>query len=114
MHGSPRAAAVPWPPCPLRPRAAAESGRGPVDAGALRRWAGAALAVLGRHREEIDALNVFPIADSDTGTNMYLTFEAACRALDDRLAAPGRAPSVPEALQALAHGALLGAAAIPA
>ena len=81
----------------------------PVDAGALRRWAGAALAVLGRHREEIDALNVFPIADSDTGTNMYLTFEAACRALDDRLAAPGPAPSVPEALQALAHGALLGA-----
>lgn len=81
----------------------------PVDAGALRRWAGAALAVLGRHREEIDVLNVFPIADSDTGTNMYLTFEAACRALDDRLVAVGPAPSVPEALQALAHGALLGA-----
>jgi DAK2 domain fusion protein YloV len=81
----------------------------PVDAGALRRWAGAALAVLGRSREEIDALNVFPIADSDTGTNMYLTFEAACRNLDDRLTAPGPAPSVPEALQALAHGALLGA-----
>ena len=80
-----------------------------VDAGALRRWAGAALAVLGRFREEIDSLNVFPIADSDTGTNMYLTFEAACRALDDRIAAPGPSPSVPEALQALAHGALLGA-----
>ena len=89
---------------PARPAAAA-----PVDAGALRRWAGAALAVLGRHREEIDALNVFPVADSDTGTNMYLTFEAACRALDDRLTATGPAPSVPEALQALAHGALLGA-----
>lgn len=89
---------------PARPAVAA-----PVDAGALRRWAGAALAVLGRHREEIDALNVFPVADSDTGTNMYLTFEAACRALDDRLAATGPAPSVPEALQALAHGALLGA-----
>lgn len=88
---------------PPRPAAA------PVDAGALRRWAGAALTVLGRHREEIDALNVFPIADSDTGTNMYLTFEAACRALDDRMAAPGPAPSVPEALQSLAHGALLGA-----
>ncbi|MEZ0107140.1 DAK2 domain fusion protein YloV [Catenulispora sp. EB89] len=90
-------------------RADATPDAAPVDAGALRRWAGAALAVLGRHREEIDALNVFPIADSDTGTNMYLTFEAACRALDDRLAASGPAPSVPEALQALAHGALLGA-----
>ncbi|ACU76849.1 Dak phosphatase [Catenulispora acidiphila DSM 44928] len=96
---------VPGPDAPPeRPAVAA-----PVDAGALRRWAGAALAVLGRHREEIDALNVFPIADADTGTNMYLTFEAACRALDDRLTAPGPAPSVPEALQALAHGALLGA-----
>jgi dihydroxyacetone kinase-like predicted kinase len=99
----PPSAPGPAGPPPPRPAAA------PVDAGALRRWAGAALAVLGRYREEIDALNVFPIADSDTGTNMYLTFEAACRALDDRLAAPGPAPSVPEALQALAHGALLGA-----
>ncbi|MBS2531427.1 DAK2 domain-containing protein [Catenulispora sp. NF23] len=98
VSGSAASAAV-----PPRPDAS------PVDAGALRRWAGAALTVLGRHREEIDALNVFPIADSDTGTNMYLTFEAACRALDDRLAAPGPAPSVPEALHALAHGALLGA-----
>ncbi|GAA1977226.1 DAK2 domain-containing protein [Catenulispora subtropica] len=94
---------------PTAPQPPPSPAAAPVDAGALRRWAGAALAVLGRHREEIDALNVFPIADSDTGTNMYLTFEAACRALDDRLAAPGPAPSVPEALQALAHGALLGA-----
>ncbi|MBW8805674.1 MAG: DAK2 domain-containing protein [Catenulisporales bacterium] len=93
----------------MPPTVPAPAEAAPVDAGALRRWAGAALAVLGRHREEIDALNVFPIADSDTGTNMYLTFEAACRALDDRLAAPGPGPSVPEALQALAHGALLGA-----
>ena len=103
VPGSAASAAVP----PSRAQAAPDVS--PVDAGALRRWAGAALAVLGRHREEIDALNVFPIADSDTGTNMYLTFEAACRALDDRLAASGPAPSVPEALQALAHGALLGA-----
>ncbi|NUP49404.1 MAG: DAK2 domain-containing protein, partial [Catenulispora sp.] len=94
---------------PTAPEPPPHPAAAPVDAGALRRWAGAALAVLGRHREEIDALNVFPIADSDTGTNMYLTFEAACRALDDRLAAAGPAPSVPEALQALAHGALLGA-----
>ena len=30
-----------------------------------------------RAREEIDALNVYPVPDGDTGTNMFLTFEAA-------------------------------------
>lgn len=29
-------------------------------------------------RAEIDALNVFPVPDGDTGTNLYLTWEAAC------------------------------------
>ena len=39
------------------------------------------LAALGRHRAEIDALNVFPIPDGDTGTNLFLTFESAAEAL---------------------------------
>ena len=33
----------------------------------------AALAALGDAREEIDALNVYPVPDGDTGTNLYLT-----------------------------------------
>ena len=33
------------------------------------------LANLKQHREEINALNVFPVADGDTGTNMCLTLE---------------------------------------
>ncbi len=33
--------------------------------------------LLGAAREQIDALNVFPVADGDTGTNMYLTIDGA-------------------------------------
>lgn len=31
---------------------------------------------LGNNQARIDALNVFPVPDGDTGTNMYLTFQA--------------------------------------
>ncbi|HWI43808.1 MAG TPA: DAK2 domain-containing protein [Nocardioides sp.] len=62
---------------------------------------------LAEAREEIDALNVYPVPDGDTGTNMYLTVAAARDAVreairpgDHRLQGP---------LTALARGALLGA-----
>ena len=49
-------------------------------------------------------------SESTMGSTAKLSrYAAACRALDDRLTAPGAGPTVPEALQALAHGALLGA-----
>jgi DAK2 domain fusion protein YloV len=38
-------------------------------------WAG--LAWLERHYEEVNALNVFPVPDGDTGTNMMLTMRSA-------------------------------------
>jgi hypothetical protein len=41
-----------------------------LDARSSRRWAVTALADLGQAREEIDALNVFPVPDGDTGTNL--------------------------------------------
>ena len=65
----------------------------------------AAVAALERHRAEIDRINVFPVADRDTGTNLLLTMRAAAarRAAGSRRAARGRWPS------ALARGALLGA-----
>ena len=47
------------------------------DALAVRTWCGLALEALGRAREEIDAINVYPVADGDTGTNLYLTVESA-------------------------------------
>jgi DAK2 domain fusion protein YloV len=70
----------------------------------LLRWCDLALAGLGSAREEIDALNVYPVPDGDTGTNLYLTFEAARTALVD-----SEAPSLVEALTVFARGALLGA-----
>src|SRR3954454_19328929 len=50
-----------------------------------------ALAALGATREEIDALNVYPVPDGDTGTNMYLTFESARNAMVQALHLPGGA-----------------------
>lgn len=76
-----------------------------VDARTARRWAVAALAALGRAREEIDALNVYPVPDGDTGTNLYLTLEAACAAA---IAVAGDAP-VSQVADSFARGALLGA-----
>jgi uncharacterized protein len=70
----------------------------------LQRWCDLALDGLGAAREEIDALNVFPVPDGDTGTNLYLTFEAACRVLSD-----GEPGSPAAALAGLGRGALLGA-----
>ena len=52
----------------------------------MRRFADLAVDRLGRAREEIDALNVYPVPDGDTGTNMYLTVEAARDAMRDALA----------------------------
>ena len=43
-----------------------------LDAALLERWAAAAVAALEWHRAEIDRINVFPVPDRDTGTNMLL------------------------------------------
>lgn len=44
-----------------------------LDAGTLRSAMIGYLEALERHREELDSLNVFPVPDGDTGTNMLLT-----------------------------------------
>ncbi|MGW7273965.1 DAK2 domain-containing protein [Streptomyces sp. NPDC054864] len=81
-----------------------------LDAVAVRAWCGLALDALGRAREEIDAINVYPVADGDTGTNLYLTVESASQAVDAVFTGldPAR-PSLAEAVRAMAHGALIGA-----
>ncbi|MEV7615179.1 DAK2 domain-containing protein [Streptomyces sp. NPDC089799] len=83
-----------------------------LDAEAVRTWSSLALASLGRAREEIDAINVYPVADADTGTNLYLTAEAAAHEVEQACAhvAEGTAPlSLGEAVRAYARGALIGA-----
>jgi DAK2 domain fusion protein YloV len=78
-----------------------------LDAPAVRTWCRLSLAALGQAREEIDALNVFPVPDGDTGTNLYLTVESAAEEVDRLFGAD--APTLAEAMRAMAHGALLGA-----
>lgn len=75
------------------------------DPGVVRAWTRGATAALGRERAAIDRVNVFPVADADTGKNLYLTFRAG----DQAVAVAGAEASGPQLLTALAHAALLGA-----
>lgn len=52
-----------------------------LTAADTRRWAVVARAAFAARRAEIDTLNVFPVPDGDTGTNLYLTFDAALDAV---------------------------------
>ncbi|WP_030315880.1 DAK2 domain-containing protein [Streptomyces sp. NRRL B-3229] len=83
------------------------------DALAVRTWCGLALRALGRAREEIDAINVYPVADGDTGTNLYLTAESAAAAVEAVFEAHNAhdlgKPALADAARAMAHGALIGA-----
>ena len=65
---------------------------------------------LGVHRQIVDGLNVFPVPDGDTGTNMLLTMQAALEQVDP-IAGDCQAGTV---AAAAAHGALLGARVIQA
>ena len=74
-----------------------------LDASAVRRWCAAGREGLAAARAEIDDLNVYPVPDGDTGTNLLLTMEAVEEAL--RAAPADMAGTV----KAMAHGALMGA-----
>ncbi|MET0494301.1 MAG: DAK2 domain-containing protein [Actinoplanes sp.] len=88
-----------------------------LDAAAVRRWCGGGLAALRAHQHEIDELNVYPVPDGDTGTNLVLTMTSAQQALDeaaeeDRAAGPPAASHralLGRAMRRMARGALLGA-----
>ncbi|ORB13841.1 dihydroxyacetone kinase [Mycobacterium noviomagense] len=76
-----------------------------LDASALRDWAHTAVSDLISHIDEINRLNVFPIADADTGTNMLFTMRSALAEADtdDSLGDVARVAA------ALSAGALHGA-----
>ncbi|MFI9625725.1 DAK2 domain-containing protein [Streptomyces sp. NPDC052042] len=83
-----------------------------MDAVAVRTWCSLALEALGRERAAIDAINVYPVADGDTGTNLYLTVESAAGAVEAVFAAHetgATTPATADAVRAMAHGALIGA-----
>lgn len=71
----------------------------------LRRWLASGAQAVKRARERLDAINVFPVADADTGTNMYLTLQEGNRAV----AKLPQSASHREVVAAFARGALLGA-----
>ena len=50
-----------------------------IDGPRLLSWARRSAEELGRHREVINSLNVFPVPDSDTGSNMAFTMAAAVK-----------------------------------
>jgi DAK2 domain fusion protein YloV len=74
-----------------------------LDAAHLRAVVECYRDALAAHREPINRLNVYPVPDGDTGTNMSLTLVSVCddlAAADDDLAA---------VCTAISHGSLMGA-----
>jgi len=76
-----------------------------LDADVLRTWARTARVALDLARPQVDAVNVFPVADADTGTNVLLTVTGGADAVE-HLPAGADATAV---ARAFAHGALLAA-----
>jgi DAK2 domain fusion protein YloV len=70
----------------------------------LREMFIAATGWLEKSAADVDALNVFPVPDGDTGTNMLLTMRSS---LEEAYQTPNS--SVSEVAQAIARGALIGA-----
>jgi DAK2 domain fusion protein YloV len=60
---------------------------------------------LAAHREAINSLNVYPVPDGDTGTNMALTLESVVTELDHA----GADADLAATCKAIAHGSLMGA-----
>ena len=75
-----------------------------IDGLLLRDMVVAGTALLEKNREAVDALNVFPVPDGDTGTNMSLTMQSATREVNSK-----EFLRADEAANALAKGALKGA-----
>lgn len=80
-----------------------------VTSALVREWSLRALSALGDARSDIDALNVFPVPDGDTGTNLYLTMESACQSVEECWGPGADDPAVAQAARAMATGALMGA-----
>ncbi|MDA0263145.1 MAG: DAK2 domain-containing protein [Chloroflexi bacterium] len=75
---------------------------------ALKQAFAAATACLEQYRDTVNSLNVFPVPDGDTGTNMLLTMRAAVRSVAESCP-DGRDYPISAVSAALAHGAFFGA-----
>lgn len=75
-----------------------------IDGGWFSRLVTAGARWVVAHREELNRINVFPVVDGDTGTNMAATLRAVARSIRDAGAA-----SLPATAKAAAEGCLMGA-----
>ncbi len=75
-----------------------------LDGQDLKRALVTAKAQLERHIDEVNSLNVFPVPDGDTGTNMFMTMASAVKAIEET-----EDTSVAIVSASAAKGALMGA-----
>lgn len=73
-----------------------------MNAGLLMHFFRCGEAQLTGHKDEVNALNVYPVPDGDTGTNMGLTIKSAVKNLNEDM-------TVKEICAAISRGALMGA-----
>ena len=76
----------------------------PVDGQVFKTLIEASLTWLRTNQQAVNVLNVFPVPDGDTGTNMVLTMQAACDEIAD-----SAEHNVGKLTRMVAHGALMGA-----
>lgn len=75
-----------------------------IDSNLLVKMFNQGTYALNQNRDLVDALNVFPVPDGDTGTNMSLTMQSAVQGIADK-----EFESVEEVAKAFAKGLLMGA-----
>ena len=76
----------------------------PIDGQALKKLVEAGLAWLRANQQLVNALNVFPVPDGDTGTNMVLTMQSAYNEIDHL-----GTREIGQMAAAVSQGALMGA-----
>ncbi|RVU71640.1 DAK2 domain-containing protein [Lactobacillus xujianguonis] len=75
-----------------------------IDSKQFRDMVRVATHRMGKNAEFVNSLNVFPVPDGDTGTNMNLTIESGARAVTKN-----QSTSVGDLTESLARGMLMGA-----
>jgi hypothetical protein len=80
-----------------------------ISAADLARVVRAYRDALYEHRPALNRLNVYPVPDGDTGTNMGLTLDAVQKEVDEAAAGAADGPDLETLARCLSHGSLMGA-----
>jgi DAK2 domain fusion protein YloV len=75
-----------------------------IDGSLLLQVMASGVSSMRSYKDEVNALNVFPVPDGDTGTNMFLTFQSALREMSKNPSS-----QIISLLESAAYGALMGA-----